>query len=132
VITDAIRDQNVCAFWENMGKYKNKSNAFIDIDVEEIDKQEVLNSERESIKSSIISLPHQKTFNKDYSACCKAVLITMSSITTYSKEERSRIHDLRIATIFTYGSNEDSDEANDSLQMMNKRIRLGGRTKSHL
>jgi hypothetical protein len=27
-----------------------KSNAFIDIDVEEIDKQEVLNSERESIK----------------------------------------------------------------------------------
>jgi type I restriction enzyme R subunit len=27
---------------------------------------------------------------------------------------------LRIATIFTYGSNEDSDEANDSLQMMNK------------
>jgi type I restriction enzyme R subunit len=54
-----------------MGKYKNKSNAFIDIDVEEIDKQEVLNSERESIKSSIISLPHQKTFNKDYSACCK-------------------------------------------------------------
>jgi type I restriction enzyme R subunit len=29
-----------------MWKYKNKSNAFIDIDVEEIDKQEVLNSEK--------------------------------------------------------------------------------------
>jgi type I restriction enzyme R subunit len=58
VITDAIRDQNVLRFGiEYVGKYKNKSNAFIDIDVEEIDKQEVLNSERESIKSSIISLP---------------------------------------------------------------------------
>jgi hypothetical protein len=32
----------------------------------------------------------------------------------YSKEEAGE-HDLRIATIFTYGSNEDSDEANDSL-----------------
>jgi type I restriction enzyme R subunit len=52
-----------------VGKYKNKSNAFIDIEVEEIDKQEVLNSERESIKSSIIIAYHdQKTFNKDYSA----------------------------------------------------------------
>jgi hypothetical protein len=40
-----------------MWEIQNKSNAFIDIDVEEIDKQEVLNSERESIKSSIISLP---------------------------------------------------------------------------
>jgi hypothetical protein len=33
-----------------MWEIQNKSNAFIDIDVEEIDKQEVLNSERESIK----------------------------------------------------------------------------------
>jgi type I restriction enzyme R subunit len=36
------------------------------------------------------------------------------------KEEKGE-HDLRIATIFTYGSNEDSDEAKD-LQMMNKMI----------
>jgi hypothetical protein len=42
--------------WDRIcGEIQNKQ-CFIDIDVEEIDKQEVLNSERESIKSSIISL----------------------------------------------------------------------------
>jgi type I restriction enzyme R subunit len=46
VITDAIHDQNVLRFGiEYVGKYKT-NNAFIDIDVEEIDKQEVLNSEK--------------------------------------------------------------------------------------
>jgi type I restriction enzyme R subunit len=35
---------------------------------------------------------------------------------TYSKEERSRRASISsIATIFTYGSNEDSDEEKDSL-----------------
>jgi hypothetical protein len=32
------------------------------------------------------------------------------SITTIQKKKEAE-HDLRIATIFTYGSNEDSDEA---------------------
>jgi type I site-specific restriction-modification system R (restriction) subunit len=78
VITDAIRDQNVLRFGiEYVGKYKNKSNAFIDIEVEEIDKQEVLNSEKRinKIVDYIIAYHDQKTFNKDYSA-----LLAVSSI----------------------------------------------------
>jgi type I restriction enzyme R subunit len=68
VITDAIRDQNVLRFGiEYVGKYKNKSNAFIDIEVEEIDK--VLNSEKRinKIVDYIIAYHDQKTFNRLFS-----------------------------------------------------------------
>jgi type I restriction enzyme R subunit len=120
VITDAIRDQNVLRFGiEYVGKYKNKSNAFIDIEVEDIDKQEVLDSEKRinKIVDYIIAYHNQKTFNKDYSA-----LLAVSSIDNvikyydhFQQKKRAGEHDLRIATIFTYGTNEDSDEAQDFL-----------------
>jgi type I restriction enzyme R subunit len=120
VITDAIRDENVLRFGiEYVGKYKNKSKAFIDIEVEDIDKQEVLNSERRinKIVDYIIAYHNQKTFNRDYSA-----LLAVSSIDNviqyydlFQQKKAAGEHDLRIATIFTYGTNEDSDEAKDSL-----------------
>jgi type I restriction enzyme R subunit len=120
VITDAIRDQNVLRFGiEYVGKYKNKSNAFIDIEVEDIDKQEVLDSSKRinKIVDYIIAYHDQKTFSKDYSA-----LLAVSSIDNviqyyeaFQKKKEAGEHDLRVATIFTYGTNEDSDEAQDFL-----------------
>ena len=120
VITDAIRDQNVLRFGiEYVGKYKNKSNAFIDIEVEDIDKQEVLDSYKRinKIVDYIIAYHDQKTFGKDYSA-----LLAVSSIANviqyydlFQQKKAAGEHDLRIATIFTYGTNEDSDEAQDYL-----------------
>ena len=120
VITDAIRDENVLRFGiEYVGKYKNKSNSFIDIEVEDIDKQEVLDSEKRinKIVDYIIAYHNQKTFDRDYSA-----LLAVSSISTlikyYDLFQQKKVagdHDLRIATIFTYGTNEDSDEAQDFL-----------------
>ncbi|MBC5837753.1 type I restriction endonuclease subunit R [Flavobacterium muglaense] len=120
VITDAIKDQNVLRFGiEYIGKYKNKSKTFIDIEVEDIDKQEVLNSEKRisKIVDYIIAHHNQKTFNKDYSA-----LLAVSSIDNvikyydlFQEKKLAGEHDLRIATIFTYGTNEDSDEAQDFL-----------------
>jgi type I restriction enzyme R subunit len=120
VITDAIRDQNVLRFGiEYVGKYKNKSNAFIDIEVEDIDKQEVLDSSKRinKIVDYIIAYHDQKTFSKDYSA-----LLAVSSIDNviqyyeaFQKKKEAGEHDLRVATIFTYGTNEDSDEAQDYL-----------------
>ena len=120
VITDAIKDQNVLRFGiEYIGKYKNKSNTFIDIEVEDIDKQEVLNSEKRinKIVDYIIAYHNQKTFTRDYSA-----LLAVSSIDNviqyydlFQQKKLAGEHDLRIATIFTYGTNEDSDEAQDYL-----------------
>ena len=120
VITDAIHDQNVLRFGiEYVGKYKNKSKSFIDIEVEDIDKQEVLDSEKRlnKIVDYIIAYHDQKTFNKEYSA-----LLAVSSIANviqyydlFQKKKIAGEHDLRVATIFTYGTNEDSDEAQDYL-----------------
>jgi type I restriction enzyme R subunit len=120
VITDAIRDQNVLRFGiEYVGKYKNKSNAFIDIEVEDINKQEVLDSTNRinKIVDYIIAYHDQKTFSKDYSA-----LLAVSSIDNviqyydlFQQKKEAGEHDLRIATIFTYGTNEDSEEAQDFL-----------------
>lgn len=120
VITDAIKDENVLRFGiEYIGKYKNKSNTFIDIEVEDIDKQEVLDSEKRinKIVDYIIAYHNQKTFNRDYSA-----LLAVSSIDNVIKyydlfkvKKEAGEHDLRIATIYTYGTNEDSDEAQDYL-----------------
>ena len=120
VITDAIRDQNVLRFGiEYIGRYKSKSNTFIDIDVEDIDKQEVLNSPQriEKIVDYIIQHHKQKTFDKDYSA-----ILAVSSIDNvfqyydfFQKKKELGEHDLRIATIFTYGANEESEQAQDYL-----------------
>jgi type I restriction enzyme R subunit len=120
VITDAIRDQNVLKFGiEYVGKYKNKSNTFIDIEVEAIDKKEVFDAPKrlEKIVDYIIAYHSHKTFNKNYSA-----LFAISSIDNvikyyelFKKKKEEGLHNLRIATIFTYGANEDDYDAQDYL-----------------
>jgi type I restriction enzyme R subunit len=120
VITDAISDENVLRFGiEYIGKYKSKSKTFIDIDVEDIDKQEVLNSPMRlnKIVDYIIAYHDQKTFSREYSA-----LFAVSSISNliqyydlFQQKKEAGAHDLRIAAIFTYGTNEPSEKAKDYL-----------------
>ncbi len=118
VITDAIKDQNVLRFGiEYIGRYKKKSNTFIDIEVEDIDTAEVYADEKrlEKIADYIIAYHNQKTFGKDYSA-----LFAVSNIETlikyydiFKRKKEAGEHDLRIATIFSYGTNEDDEDAKD-------------------
>jgi type I restriction enzyme R subunit len=120
VITDAIRDQNVLRFGiEYVGRYKQKGNTEIDIEVEDIDRTEVLNDTRrlEKIVDYIIAYHGQKTFNKEYSA-----LFATTSIDTlikyyeiFKRKKAAGEHDLRMATIFTFGANEESEAAQDYL-----------------
>lgn len=120
VITDAIRDQNVLKFGiEYVGKYKQKDNTFIDIEVEDIDKAEVFADEKrlEKIVDYIIAYHGQKTFNKEYSA-----LFATSGIETlikyydiFKRKKEAGDHNLRIATIFSYGANEEDADAQDYL-----------------
>ncbi|MBK7370908.1 MAG: type I restriction endonuclease subunit R [Saprospiraceae bacterium] len=120
VITDAIRDQNVLRFGiEYIGKYKQKGNTFIDIEVEDIDRAEVYSDTKrlEKIVDYIIAYHGVKTFNKAYSA-----LFATTSIDTlikyyeiFRRKKAAGEHDLRIATIFTFGTNEEDDDAGDFL-----------------
>ena len=121
MITDAIRDQNVLRFGiEYVGKYKhkNKSNLFIDIEVEDIDKKEVFDDPRrlEKIADYIIAYHNHKTFNKDYS---RIVLLSaaldnaLQYYDIFQRKKETGEHDLRIATIFTYGTNEEDEDAQD-------------------
>ena len=116
VITDAIRDQSVLKFIiEYIGRYNKKSNTFVDIEVEEIDTKEVIESpERlEKIVDYIIQYHDPKSHNREYTA-----LFAVSSINNlikyyelFKQKKEKGLHDLRIATIFTYTANEEDEEA---------------------
>ena len=120
VITDAISDGNVLRFGiEYIGKYVNKSKTFIDIEVEDINTKEVLNAPRrlEKIADYIIAHHNQKTFNKDYSAifAVSSIANVIQYYDLFQKKKAAGEHDLRIATIFTYGANEENEDAQDYL-----------------
>jgi type I restriction enzyme, R subunit len=118
VITDAIRDQNVLRFGiEYIGKYKQKGNTVMDIEVEDIDRPEVLNAPArlEKIADYILAYHRQKTFGKEFSAlfAVSSIENLISYYEIFKRKKEAGEHDLRIATIFTYGANEDDDDAQD-------------------
>ena len=116
VITDAIRDQNVLKFGiEYIGRYKKKGNTFADIEVEDIDTKEVINSpdRLEKIVDYIINYHDQKTHRREYTAIM-AVSSIENLIAYYELFKKKKVageHDLRIATIFSYSANEDDSDA---------------------
>lgn len=119
VITDAIRDENVLKFSvEYVGKYKHKedSKTNIDIRVEDIDKAELMEApERlEKIADYIIANHNRKTHNRDFTAmfCTSSVDILIKYYDIFKAKKSAGEHHLKIATIFSYGVNEDDKDAN--------------------
>lgn len=116
VITDAIRDENVLRFSvEYMGRYTKKDGVALDIEVEDIDRAEVFDDEKRlgKVVDSVIANHDRKTHNREYSA-----LFAISSIPTLQKyyelfrqRKEDGAHDLRIAAIYSYGTNEEDEEA---------------------
>jgi type I restriction enzyme R subunit len=120
VITDAIADQNVLKFGiEYIGRYKQKGNTFIDIEVEDIDRAEVFSDERRLAKITdyIIAYHNQKTFNKEYSAlfAVSSIEVLIKYYDIFKQKKEAGEHNLRIATIFSYGANEEDKDAQDQL-----------------
>ena len=118
VITDAIRDENVLKFAiEYVGKYsyKDSSNNNVDIDVEAIDTKELLDSDErlEKITDYIISHHNSKTHNKAFTGmfCVSSVDTLTRYYDLFKKKRDDGLHDLKIATIFSYAPNEEDQEA---------------------
>lgn len=121
VITDAIRDENVLKFsveYYKGFKLKNGQND-VDIDVEAIDTKEAFDWDKrlEAIANFVIANHDRKTHGRDFTA-----IMAISSVETLTKyyeifrrKYRTGEHNLKIATIFTYGTNEDDKDADGLL-----------------
>jgi len=114
VITDAIADDNVLKFSvEYVGRYKEKegSATSIDIEVENINTKELLESpdRLDKISDYIIANHPRKTHGKEFTAMMCVGSVEM--LTRYYELFKSKNHNLKIATIFSYSANEDDKDA---------------------
>ena len=121
VITDAIRDENVLKFAvEYVGRYKQKdSKNEIDIEVEDIDTKELMESPKrlEKIADYIISHHDHKTQRRSFTGmfCVSNVETLIKYYDLFQKKKTEGEHDLKIATIFSYAANEEDADANGFL-----------------
>jgi type I restriction enzyme, R subunit len=122
VITDAIKDENVLKFSiEYVGRYKHKDGreTNIDIEVEDIDTKELMEDEArlEKITDYIIAHHNRKTHSKAFTAmfCINNVPTLIKYVDLFKKKKAAGLHNLNIATIFSYGNNEDDADANGVL-----------------
>lgn len=121
VITDAIRDENVLKFAvEYVGKYKPKdaSNNNLDIDVEAIDTSEVLESNQRLTKIADYVIAHhaRKTHNRSFTAmmCVGNIPSLIKYCDIFKRKSEADEHKLKIGTIYSYGVNEDDQDADGS------------------
>ncbi|MBK9551798.1 MAG: type I restriction endonuclease subunit R [Saprospiraceae bacterium] len=124
VITDAIKDENVLKFSvEYVGRYKWRDErpfaSNIDIEVEDIDTKELMEDgvRLEKITDYIIAHHSRKTHNRDFTAmfCINNVATLIKYVDLFKRKKAEGLHNLNIATIFSYGMNEDDADANGIL-----------------
>ncbi|MCY3626479.1 MAG: type I restriction endonuclease subunit R [Gammaproteobacteria bacterium] len=120
VITDAINDQNVLKFSiEYLSTFKDQSTIVQDIQVEDIDKVEVLeSSERmEQIVDHIISHHTYKTHSRSFNSifCVSSINTLLRYYEIFKTKNMEGEKRLNIATIFSYHANEDDSDPSGSL-----------------
>ena len=118
VIVDAIKDENVLRFSvEYVGKYTRKNSANeLDIEVEDIDKKELLESPKRLGKMVDYILAHHahKTKAHDFTAlfCVSNIDTLIQYYELFKVKQAQASKPLRIATIFSYAANEENPQAN--------------------
>lgn len=118
VIVDAIKDENVLRFAvEYVGKYNRvNSGSELDIDVEAIDVKGLLDSPKRLTKIAeyILANHLNKTKHPDFTAMfCVSSVKTLIAYYEIFKELQAEVKKpLRIATIFSYATNEEDPTAN--------------------
>jgi len=121
VITDAIKDENVLKFSvEYVGRYKKKDAATeIDIEVEDIDTKELMESpvRLEKISNYILAHHKRKTHNQEFTGmfCVSGVETLIKYYDILQKKKEAGEHNLKIATIFSFAANEEDADANGFL-----------------
>ena len=120
VITDAINDENVLKFSvEYIGRYKQKEDSAtnIDIDVEDIDTKELLESSDRVTKivDYILANHDRKTHSKEFTAMMSVSSVDM--LIKYYETFKAKEHNLKIATIFSYSANEDDKDATGIVEL---------------
>ena len=114
VITDAIRDDNVLKFSVEYISTFKKKDSIVDINVEDIDETEVMNSPArlEGIVDYIINNHDRKTHNRKFTSifCVSSVSVLVEYYKLLKRKQDQGDHTLKIATIFSYQSNEDDKD----------------------
>lgn len=123
VITDAIKDENVLRFAvEYVGRYQKKPDSAtdVDIEVEGIDTKELMDSPQrlEKITDYVIEHHAVKTRNKEFTAmmCVSSVDVLTKYYELFAARKAAGKHKLRVATIFSYTSNEEDKDADGILE----------------
>jgi type I restriction enzyme R subunit len=115
VITDAIRDENVLKFSVEYIRTFKKKDDIIDIDVEAIDEVEVMNAPERmnNISDYIIHNHKRKTHNKEFTSifAVSGVPTLIEYYKLFYKKKEEGLHNLKIATIFSYNVNETDKDA---------------------
>lgn len=120
-IVDAIKDENVLKFSvEYVGRYKKVgSKNEMDIEVEGIDTKELMDDERrlEKITDYIIAHHKHKTQYPNFTGmfCVSSVDTLIKYYDLFKRKKEEGKHELKIATIFSYGANEEDPDANGFL-----------------
>ena len=122
LIKDAIHDNNVLGFCvDYVGNYKNKIKT--DIEVEAIDTKELMESEDrlEKIVEYIIKYHDSKTYNKEFTSifCVSSVPV----LNKYYELFKKKSSDLKIATIYSFGANEELNEGKHSRDFLEEHIK---------
>ena len=115
VITDAIRDENVLKFSiEYIRTFKRKED-IVDINVEAIDEVEVMNApiRLNNIADYIITNHNRKTHQKEFTAifCVSSVAALVEYYKLFQQKKEAGLHNLKVATIFSYQTNEEDLDA---------------------
>ena len=115
VITNAIKDENVLKFSiEYISTFKRKDE-ILDIEVEAIDEAEVMEAPQRlnNIVDYIITNHGRKTHNKLFTGmfCVSSVETLIKYYQLFHQKKQEGLHNLKIATIFSYAANEDDTEA---------------------
>ena len=123
VITDAIRDENVLKFSiEYVGKFKEKADAKDDFDMQVagIDRKELYESDDRlnKITDYILANHKRKTHSGEFTAifCVSSVDVLTKYYELFRAKKEEGLHNLKIATIFSYQANEEDKDADGYIE----------------